>query len=60
MSLWNDDTPEVEHDEDQETCEACGLPVCGEGRYTADDVFLCGPCYDEIPVAAPRPQPTKS
>lgn len=39
---------------EDETCEGCGLPVYGEGRYTTDDVYLCGPCFDEVPVIGPR------
>ncbi len=37
-------------DDDGSTCEGCGLPAYGEGRYTDDDVYLCGPCYDAVPV----------
>lgn len=42
-----------------EACEGCGLPVYGEGRYTADDVYLCGPCYQEVPVLSGDPAPSR-
>lgn len=34
-------------------CEGCGLAVFGEGRCTDDDIFLCGPCFDEVPKVYP-------
>jgi formylmethanofuran dehydrogenase subunit E len=35
--------------DDESHCEGCGMPVYGEGRYTLDDVYLCGPCYEAAP-----------
>lgn len=45
------------NDDDQDDgfdgfCEGCGLPTYGDGRYTDDDVYLCRPCFDEVPVVA--------
>jgi hypothetical protein len=38
-------------DEDEkDVCEGCGSPVYGEGGYSDDDVWLCGPCLDSIPA----------
>lgn len=33
-------------------CEGCGAPIYfGDGRYTADDVFLCDACYKAVPAS---------
>jgi len=36
-----------------ECCEGCGLVTFGEGRRTDDDVYLCGPCFDAVPLTYP-------
>lgn len=39
-----------ERDDHDLTCDGCGLDTFGEGRFTDDDVYLCGPCFDDVPL----------
>lgn len=45
---------------DNERCEGCGDPMPDGGRYTADDVHLCAPCFYATPKAGAQEPTTQS